>query len=133
MGPSRSMGLSGTQGECLLSYVFASHSALGSDTTPLPSWAALHLSTWGSLKQALKGLSVEFALLADKAAQQVSALALHAPVPGCSVPCGCAGPPQPSFKGPTSSGGATISGNCLFLSAVGGSPPSGLFFGEGYQ
>nr|XP_020007694.1 sorting nexin-8 [Castor canadensis] len=45
-------------------------SALGSDTTPLPSWAAVHLSTWGSLKQALKGLSVEFALLADKAAQQ---------------------------------------------------------------
>lgn len=45
-------------------------SALGSDTTPLPSWAALHLSTWGSLKQALKGLSVEFALLADRAAQQ---------------------------------------------------------------
>ncbi|XP_048186262.1 sorting nexin-8 isoform X3 [Perognathus longimembris pacificus] len=45
-------------------------SALGSDTTPLPSWAALHLSTWGSLKQALRGLSVEFALLADKAAQQ---------------------------------------------------------------
>ncbi|KAK7806511.1 hypothetical protein U0070_017503 [Myodes glareolus] len=42
-----------------------------SDTTPLPSWAALHLSTWGSLKQALKGLSVEFALLADKAAQQI--------------------------------------------------------------
>lgn len=48
-------------------------SALGSDTTPLPSWAALNSSTWGSLKQALKGLSVEFALLADKAAQQVSA------------------------------------------------------------
>lgn len=47
-------------------------SALGSDTTPLPSWAALHSSTWGSLKQALKGLSVEFAVLADKAAQQVS-------------------------------------------------------------
>ncbi|XP_044904018.1 sorting nexin-8 isoform X6 [Felis catus] len=45
-------------------------SALGSDTTPLPSWATLHSSTWGSLKQALKGLSVEFALLADKAAQQ---------------------------------------------------------------
>lgn len=52
--------------------MFCSYSALGSDTTPLPSWAALHLSTWGSLKQALKGLSVEFALLADKAAQQVS-------------------------------------------------------------
>ncbi|XP_032182877.1 sorting nexin-8 isoform X2 [Mustela erminea] len=45
-------------------------SALGSDTTPLPSWASLNSSTWGSLKQALKGLSVEFALLADKAAQQ---------------------------------------------------------------
>uniref|UniRef100_A0A8C5R384 PX domain-containing protein n=1 Tax=Leptobrachium leishanense TaxID=445787 RepID=A0A8C5R384_9ANUR len=45
-------------------------SALGSDTTPLPSWAALNQSTWGALKQALKGLSVEFALLADKAAQQ---------------------------------------------------------------
>ncbi|KAB0403457.1 hypothetical protein E2I00_001906 [Balaenoptera physalus] len=44
--------------------------ALGSDTTPLPSWATLNSSTWGSLKQALKGLSVEFALLADKAAQQ---------------------------------------------------------------
>ncbi|EHH17105.1 Sorting nexin-8 [Macaca mulatta] len=44
--------------------------AIGSDTTPLPSWAALNSSTWGSLKQALKGLSVEFALLADKAAQQ---------------------------------------------------------------
>uniref|UniRef100_A0A2K5D265 PX domain-containing protein n=1 Tax=Aotus nancymaae TaxID=37293 RepID=A0A2K5D265_AOTNA len=45
-------------------------SAIGSDTTLLPSWVALNSSTWGSLKQALKGLSVEFALLADKAAQQ---------------------------------------------------------------
>uniref|UniRef100_A0A8C6AIS7 Sorting nexin 8 n=1 Tax=Monodon monoceros TaxID=40151 RepID=A0A8C6AIS7_MONMO len=45
-------------------------SALGSDTTPLPSWATLNSSTWGSLKQALKGLSVEFALLAEKAARQ---------------------------------------------------------------
>ncbi|XP_075035648.1 sorting nexin-8 [Mixophyes fleayi] len=45
-------------------------SALGSDTTPLPSWAARTHSSWGALKQALKGLSVEFALLADKAAQQ---------------------------------------------------------------
>ncbi|ETE58585.1 Sorting nexin-8, partial [Ophiophagus hannah] len=45
-------------------------SALGSDTTPLPSWAALNHSAWGSLKQALKGLSVEFAMLADKAVQQ---------------------------------------------------------------
>ncbi|TKC49775.1 hypothetical protein EI555_002496 [Monodon monoceros] len=47
--------------------------ALGSDTTPLPSWATLNSSTWGSLKQALKGLSVEFALLAEKAARQASA------------------------------------------------------------
>ncbi|XP_070617460.1 sorting nexin-8 [Erythrolamprus reginae] len=45
-------------------------SALGSDTTPLPSWAALNHSAWGNLKQALKGLSVEFAMLADKAVQQ---------------------------------------------------------------
>ncbi|KAM6156115.1 sorting nexin-8 [Rhynchocyon petersi] len=45
-------------------------SALGSDTTPLPPWAALSSSAWGTLKQALKGLSVEFAILADKAAQQ---------------------------------------------------------------
>ncbi|XP_061455446.1 sorting nexin-8 isoform X1 [Rhineura floridana] len=45
-------------------------SALGSDTTPLPSWASLNNSAWGNLKQALKGLSVEFALLADKAVQQ---------------------------------------------------------------
>nr|XP_060641808.1 sorting nexin-8 [Anolis sagrei ordinatus] len=45
-------------------------SALGSDTTPLPSWAALNNSAWGNLKQALRGLSVEFALLADKAVQQ---------------------------------------------------------------
>lgn len=48
-----------------------SGSALGSDTTPLPSWAALNNSAWGSLKQALKGLSVEFTMLADKAVQQV--------------------------------------------------------------
>lgn len=53
-------------------YCLSSPSALGSDTTPLPSWAALNSSTWGTLKQALKGLSVEFALLADKAVQQVS-------------------------------------------------------------
>lgn len=66
--------------------MFRLPSALGSDTTPLPSWAALHSSTWGSLKQALKGLSVEFALLADKAAQQVSepALLSMAPVPGAA-------------------------------------------------
>lgn len=58
--------------ECLVSSVSFSLSALGSDTTPLPSWASLNSSTWGSLKQALRGLSIEFALLADKAAQQVS-------------------------------------------------------------
>lgn len=61
--------------------VSSSLSALGSDTTPLPSWASLNSGTWGSLKQALKGLSVEFALLADKAAQQVSGRGPRAPVP----------------------------------------------------
>ena len=66
-----------SQALSVLSYVSFSLSALGSDTTPLPSWATLHSSTWGSLKQALKGLSVEFALLADKAAQQVSEFVLH--------------------------------------------------------
>lgn len=70
--------------------VSSSLSALGSDTTPLPSWASLNSSTWGSLKQALKGLSVEFALLADKAAQQVSGCAPRGgcpqghPVPWCT-------------------------------------------------
>ncbi|XP_030646104.1 sorting nexin-8a [Chanos chanos] len=44
-------------------------STLGSDTTPLPSLAS-STNSWGTLKQSLKGLSVEFALLADKAAQQ---------------------------------------------------------------
>lgn len=69
--------------------MFCSCSALGSDTTPLPSWAALHLSTWGSLKQALKGLSVEFALLADKAAQQVSVFLVRGSlVPDGAVLCG---------------------------------------------
>uniref|UniRef100_A0A2K5F4A4 PX domain-containing protein n=1 Tax=Aotus nancymaae TaxID=37293 RepID=A0A2K5F4A4_AOTNA len=45
-------------------------SAIGSDMTLSPSWATLNSSTQGSLKQALKGLSVEFMLLTDKAAQQ---------------------------------------------------------------
>ncbi|XP_067912030.1 sorting nexin-8a isoform X2 [Heterodontus francisci] len=45
-------------------------STLGSDTTLVPSWASAASNSWGTLKQALKGLSVEFALLADKAAQQ---------------------------------------------------------------
>lgn len=58
-------------------YYLSLPSALGSDTTPLPSWAALNNSTWGTLKQALKGLSVEFALLADKAVQQVSSLLFY--------------------------------------------------------
>lgn len=73
----------------------SSLSALGSDTTPLPSWASLNSSTWGSLKQALKGLSVEFALLADKAAQQVSGRAPEASVPrtSCAVVRG-ASPPE---------------------------------------
>ncbi|XP_062914705.1 sorting nexin-8a isoform X1 [Mobula hypostoma] len=45
-------------------------STLGSDTTPVPSWALATSSMWGTLKQTLKSLSVEFALLADKAARQ---------------------------------------------------------------
>ncbi|XP_033885966.1 sorting nexin-8-like [Acipenser ruthenus] len=45
-------------------------SALGSDTMPVQSWASTNKNTWGTMRQSLKGLSVEFALLADKAAQQ---------------------------------------------------------------
>ncbi|XP_041134400.1 sorting nexin-8-like isoform X1 [Polyodon spathula] len=45
-------------------------SALGSDTMPVQSWAPTNKNTWGTMRQSLKGLSVEFALLADKAAQQ---------------------------------------------------------------
>ncbi|CDQ92279.1 unnamed protein product [Oncorhynchus mykiss] len=44
-------------------------STLGSDGSPIPSLASSQ-STWGILRQSLKGLSVEFALLADKGAQQ---------------------------------------------------------------
>lgn len=47
-----------------------SRSALGSDATSLPSLASSQ-STWGTLRQSLKSLSVEFAVLSDKAAQQV--------------------------------------------------------------
>ncbi|XP_028669755.1 sorting nexin-8a isoform X2 [Erpetoichthys calabaricus] len=45
-------------------------SALGSDTISVPYWATTNNNTWGTLRQSLKGLSVEFAILADKAAQQ---------------------------------------------------------------
>uniref|UniRef100_A0A8C7FQL3 Sorting nexin 8a n=1 Tax=Oncorhynchus kisutch TaxID=8019 RepID=A0A8C7FQL3_ONCKI len=44
-------------------------STLGSDSSPIPSLASSQ-NTWGILRQSLKGLSVEFALLADKGAQQ---------------------------------------------------------------
>ncbi|KAG2456215.1 SNX8 protein, partial [Polypterus senegalus] len=44
--------------------------ALGSDTISVPYWATTNNNTWGTLRQSLKGLSVEFAILADKAAQQ---------------------------------------------------------------
>uniref|UniRef100_A0A669CE13 Sorting nexin 8a n=1 Tax=Oreochromis niloticus TaxID=8128 RepID=A0A669CE13_ORENI len=44
-------------------------STLGSDASPLPSLASSQ-STWGTLRQSLKSLSVEFAVLSDKAAQQ---------------------------------------------------------------
>ncbi|KAF3845966.1 hypothetical protein F7725_003044 [Dissostichus mawsoni] len=44
-------------------------STLGSDGSSLPSLASSQ-STWGTLRQSLKSLSVEFAVLSDKAAQQ---------------------------------------------------------------
>uniref|UniRef100_A0A668ACZ4 Sorting nexin 8a n=1 Tax=Myripristis murdjan TaxID=586833 RepID=A0A668ACZ4_9TELE len=44
-------------------------STLGSDTLPIPSLASSQ-GAWGTLRQSLKGLSVEFAVLSDKAAQQ---------------------------------------------------------------
>ncbi|MGH0140488.1 UNVERIFIED_CONTAM: hypothetical protein FKN15_017610, partial [Acipenser sinensis] len=45
-------------------------SSLGSDTMPVQSWASTNNNTWGTMRQSLKGISMEFALLADKAAQQ---------------------------------------------------------------
>ncbi|KAM9393451.1 sorting nexin-8a isoform 1-T1 [Pholidichthys leucotaenia] len=44
-------------------------STLGSDSSPLPSLAPLQ-NSWGSLRQSLKSLSMEFSVLSDKAAQQ---------------------------------------------------------------
>lgn len=44
-------------------------STLGSDGLALPSVVSSH--AWGNLRQSLRGLSVEFAKLSDKAAQQV--------------------------------------------------------------
>ena len=51
-------------------------SMLGSDATSLPSLASSQ-STWGTLRQSLKSLSVEFAVLSDKAAQQVQPSVPH--------------------------------------------------------
>lgn len=51
-------------------------STLGSDASSLPSLASSQ-STWGTLRQSLKSLSVEFAVLSDKAAQQVRPSVLH--------------------------------------------------------
>lgn len=51
-------------------------SSLGSDASSLPSLASSQ-STWGTLRQSLKSLSVEFAVLSDKAAQQVQPPVLH--------------------------------------------------------
>lgn len=45
-------------------------STLGSDGSSLPSLASSQ-STWRTLRKSLKSLSVEFAVLSDKAAQQV--------------------------------------------------------------
>lgn len=44
-------------------------SNLGSDASTIPSFASSQ-STWGALRRSLKSLSVEFAVLSDKAAQQ---------------------------------------------------------------
>ncbi|XP_008327486.1 sorting nexin-8a [Cynoglossus semilaevis] len=44
-------------------------STLGSDSLSLPSFASSQ-NSWGTLRQSLKSLSVEFAVLSDKAAQQ---------------------------------------------------------------
>ncbi|KAG9342995.1 hypothetical protein JZ751_015212 [Albula glossodonta] len=44
-------------------------SVMGSDASPVPPLASAH-STWGALRNSLKGLSGEFVLLADKASQQ---------------------------------------------------------------
>lgn len=51
-------------------------STLGSDASSLPSLASSQ-STWGTLRQSLKSLSVEFAVLSDKAAQQVRPSFVH--------------------------------------------------------
>lgn len=47
-------------------------SALGSDTSPLPSLDSK--STWGDLRHSLHGLSSEFSTLAEKATEQVQTL-----------------------------------------------------------
>uniref|UniRef100_A0A8C6WYJ9 Sorting nexin 8a n=1 Tax=Neogobius melanostomus TaxID=47308 RepID=A0A8C6WYJ9_9GOBI len=44
-------------------------SNLGSDASSIPAFASSQ-SSWGALRQSLKSLSVEFAVLSDKAAQQ---------------------------------------------------------------
>lgn len=49
---------------------FVCCSTLGTDCSPIPPLASSQ-STWSSLRQSFKGLSVEFGLLADKAVQQV--------------------------------------------------------------
>lgn len=51
-------------------------STLGSDSLSLPSFASSQ-NSWGTLRQSLKSLSVEFAVLSDKAAQQVQSWLLH--------------------------------------------------------
>lgn len=57
---------------------FVSHfsSCLGSDETSVPVLAS-GKSPWVALKQSVKGLSVEFSLLSEKAAEQVTAAHMH--------------------------------------------------------
>lgn len=64
---------------------FVSHfsSCLGSDETSVPVLAS-GKSPWVALKQSVKGLSVEFSLLSEKAAEQVTAPhAPHEPLARC--------------------------------------------------
>lgn len=55
----------------LPNFCFFPRSVLGSDGSSLPSSLPSSQSTWGALRQSLKSLSAEFAVLSDKAAQQV--------------------------------------------------------------
>lgn len=60
----------------LSAFVSYFSSCLGSDETSVPVLAP-GKSPWVALKQAVKGLSVEFPLLSEKAVEQVTAAHMH--------------------------------------------------------